>query len=87
MYLQTVAIQEHLLHQVALQVSVLDLLRGDVLALTQLEDVLLPVHDLHVAVYRDDADVAAVQPALGVNSLRGLGRVLVVSEGSPAAGK
>lgn len=37
-------------HRFAPDVDVLDLLRGDVLALRQLEDVLLPVNDLQCSV-------------------------------------
>ena len=44
-YLQAVAVDEHLQHHNAAHVHVLDLLRGDVLALGQLEDVLFPVDD------------------------------------------
>ena len=44
-YLQAVSVDEHLQHDDAAHVHVLDLLRRDVLALRQLEDVLLPVHD------------------------------------------
>jgi hypothetical protein len=44
-YLQAVAVDEHLQHHNAAHVHVLDLFRGDVLALGQLEDVLFPVDD------------------------------------------
>lgn len=46
LHLQAVAVHEHLGHGAAAHVHVLDLLGGDVLALRQLEDVLLPVDDL-----------------------------------------
>lgn len=49
-YLQAVSMHKHLGHCVAPHINVLDLLRGNVLALGQLEDVLLPVHDLQGAV-------------------------------------
>lgn len=51
-YLQAVSVHKDLSHRVAPHVHVLDLLGGDVLALGQLEDVLLPVHDLQGAVLR-----------------------------------
>jgi hypothetical protein len=44
--LQAIAMDKDLGHRVAPDVDVLDLLRGNVLSLSQLEDVLLPVHDL-----------------------------------------
>lgn len=40
-------------HRFAPDVDVLDLLRGDVLALRQLEDVLLPVNDLQCSVLQE----------------------------------
>ena len=40
-------------HRFAPDVDVLDLLRGDVLALCQLEDVLLPVNDLQRSVLQE----------------------------------
>lgn len=49
-YLQAVSVHIHLRHGVAPHVDVLDLLGRNVLALGQLEDVLLPVHDLQGAV-------------------------------------
>lgn len=42
-----------LCHRLTPDVDVLDLLRGDVLALRQLEDVLLPVNDLQCAVLQE----------------------------------
>lgn len=44
--LQTVAVNVDLSHSTAPHVDILDLLWGDVLALCQLEDVLLPIDDL-----------------------------------------
>lgn len=48
-HLETVSVHEHLGHGAAAHVHVLDLLRRDVLALSQLEDVLLTVDDLQDA--------------------------------------
>lgn len=44
-YLQTVSVHEHLQHGDATHVDILYLLRGDVLSLCQLEDVLFSVDD------------------------------------------
>ena len=49
-YLQAVSVDVDLGQGVAAHVDVLDLLGRDVLALRQLEDVLLPVHDLQSSV-------------------------------------
>lgn len=49
-YLQTVSVNVELSHGFAPDVDVLDLLGGDVLALRQLEDVLLPVNNLQRAI-------------------------------------
>jgi len=48
--LQAVSVDVELRHRLAPDVDVLDLLGGDVLALRQLEDVLLPVDDHQRAV-------------------------------------
>lgn len=48
---------EDLSHGVAVDVDVLDLLGSDVLALSQLKDVLLPVDDLQRAVLRHTEDM------------------------------
>lgn len=53
-YLQTVSMHIQLCHRFAPNVNVLDLLRGDVLALRQLEDMLLPVDDLQCAILQED---------------------------------
>lgn len=55
--LQTVSMNEDLSHGVAVDVDVLDLLGSDVLALSQLKDVLLPVDDLQRAVLRHTEDM------------------------------
>lgn len=47
---------EDLSHGVAVDVDVLDLLGSDVLALSQLKDVLPPVYDLQSAVLRHEED-------------------------------
>lgn len=49
-YLQAVSMHKDLSHCIAPHINVLDPLGGDILALGQLEDVLLPVHDLQGAV-------------------------------------
>jgi hypothetical protein len=77
--LQRLAVHEALGDQRAPGVHVFDLLGGDVLALGQLEDVLLAVHDLQGPGGHPPADVARVQPALPVERLRRLLRVLVVA--------
>lgn len=59
-------------------VHVLDALRGDVLALGQLEHVLLAVDNLEPAQAVDLNDVARVEPAVRIHRLGGLLRVLVV---------
>lgn len=51
-HLQAVAVHEHLGHRAASHIDVFDLLRGDVLSLRQLKDVLLPVDDLQDAALR-----------------------------------
>ena len=56
------AVDENLRHVRRLRVHVLDLLRRDVLALRQLEDVLLPVDDFERPVGVESADVASVKP-------------------------
>lgn len=48
-YLQAVSMHKHLCHRSAAYVHVFNLLRCDVLALSQLEDVLLAVDDLQNA--------------------------------------
>lgn len=70
---------KHLLHVLAADVRVLDLLRHDVLALAQLEDVLLAVDHLERAVRLPLANVAGVVPAVLVDRLRRPDRVLVVA--------
>ena len=49
-YLQAVSVHKHLQYRHTACVNILDLLRGDVLALRQLEDVLLPIDDSQGAV-------------------------------------
>ncbi len=67
---------------------VLDLLRSNILALAQLEDVLLAVNDAQVAVSGPHADVTTVQPAVSIDGLRSLLLVLVVAdEGSDREGE
>lgn len=53
LYLQTVSMHIKLCHRLTPDVYVLDLFRGDVLALGQLEDVLLPVNYLQCAVLHE----------------------------------
>lgn len=59
--LQGITVNEDLCDASNLQITVLYLLRRDVLALLQLEDVLLPIDDLQSFVVRENcADVACV---------------------------
>lgn len=61
-YLQTISMNIKLRHRLAPNVDVLDLLRGDVLALCQLENVLFPVNDLQRAVLQNRRNVSSKQP-------------------------
>lgn len=61
--LQTVSMHKHLHHCITPRVDVLDLLRSDVLALGQLENVLLPVDDLQRAVLWRDVCTVLLFPA------------------------
>lgn len=56
-YLQTVSVHVELCHWLTPDVNVLNLLRGDVLALGQLEDVLLPVDDFQRAVLHENVSM------------------------------
>lgn len=49
-YLQTISMNIELCHRFTPDVDVFNLLRGDVLALRQLKDVLFPVDDLQRAI-------------------------------------
>ena len=60
-------VDEDLRHVRRLRVHVLDLLRRDVLALRQLEDVLLPVDHFERSVRVESADVAGVKPTWRVS--------------------
>jgi hypothetical protein len=74
-----VAVDEDLGQLVALEVGVLHLLGGHVLALLQLEDVLLPVHDADRPRLRAHrAHVAGLQPPVGRDRLLRLLLVVVV---------
>ena len=53
-----------LLNVGALRVDVLKLFRGDVLSLSQLEDVLRSVNDSDASVGQDNADVTRQQPPI-----------------------
>lgn len=57
-YLQAVSVHVELCHWLTPDVNVLDLLRGDVLALGQLEDVLLPVDDFQRAVLHENVSMS-----------------------------
>ena len=59
--------------------NVFDLLRGDVLSLTELEDVLLAVDEFESIALDDHADVSCVQPTSLVNRLLRLLWLLVVA--------
>ena len=67
---ERVPVDEALRDKLASRVDVLDLLGRDVLALRQLEDVLLAVDDPERPPARPLADVSRVQPALAVDRLR-----------------
>lgn len=56
-YLQTISMNIKLCHRFAPNVDVLDLLRGDVLTLRQLENVLFPVNDLQRAILRKTRNI------------------------------
>mmetsp|Transcript_799 Transcript_799/g.1794 ORF Transcript_799/g.1794 Transcript_799/m.1794 type:complete len:228 (+) Transcript_799:507-1190(+) len=66
-------------HHRAGHIDVLNLLWRNILALRQLKDVLLAIHDLQLAIRQPDSDVPAVQPPLGVDGFGGLLRHLVVA--------
>jgi hypothetical protein len=76
-HLQALAMHKHLVDILRVHVNVFDLLGHDVLALAQLEDVLLAVDDLEGAVAQPLADVARMVPATRVNRLC---RSLLVAE-------
>lgn len=58
-HLQTVSMYKSLSHGLTPDVDVLDLLRGNVLSLCQLKDVLLTVHNLQSAVLSDHDETHA----------------------------
>ena len=62
-----------------MSIDILNLLRGHILALRQLEDVLLPIDDDELPLRRPQANVTAHQPSLLVDGLPRLLLVLVVS--------
>ena len=76
---ERVPVDEALRDKPASRVDVLDLLGRDVLALRQLEDVLLAVDDLEPAAGEPQADVARVQPPLVIDDLVRLVLRLVVA--------
>lgn len=63
-----------------LRVDLFDLLRGDVLSLRQLEDVLGSVDDLEGSVGQQLTDVSTVHESVLVDALVSLGLVLVVAQ-------
>src|SRR5262249_60410173 len=68
--------------------EVLDLLGRDVLPARRLDEVLLPVGDAQKSVGVELADVAGVEPSLGVPTLRGrLGPAVVSARDVRAAGQ
>mmetsp|Transcript_6525 Transcript_6525/g.9684 ORF Transcript_6525/g.9684 Transcript_6525/m.9684 type:complete len:745 (+) Transcript_6525:120-2354(+) len=77
--LEGVPVDKGLTHEGALGIGHLYLFRGHVLALRQLEHVLLAVHDLQVARGQPDADVARGHPAVVAEGLFGLAFLLVVA--------
>ena len=79
MVLERVAVHVHLRHDGRQRICVFDLLERDVLALRQLEQVLLAVDDLQPALGVKEANVARVQPAVGIERLGCVLLVLVVA--------
>mmetsp|Transcript_7586 Transcript_7586/g.21562 ORF Transcript_7586/g.21562 Transcript_7586/m.21562 type:complete len:230 (-) Transcript_7586:1425-2114(-) len=77
--LETVPMDEGLSHPLALNEDILDLLRGNVLALGKLKDVLLPIDDLETAVRQDSADITRVEPSVLIDGILGLLLLLVVA--------
>ena len=59
--------------------DVLYLLRSDVLALAELEDILLPVDQLECIAFYEHPDIPSVQPASLINSLFRLLWIFVIS--------
>ena len=77
--LQRVALHNHLSNERTPRVRTLHLLRRNVLALRQLEQILLSVNDLQAPVRQPHPDIARVEPALLVNGLARLFLVLQVA--------
>mmetsp|Transcript_17137 Transcript_17137/g.56251 ORF Transcript_17137/g.56251 Transcript_17137/m.56251 type:complete len:310 (-) Transcript_17137:1189-2118(-) len=77
--LERVAVHKQLREQRAAKQRRLDLLRGDVLALRELEDVFLTVDDAQAPLCRPSPNVARVEPAGGVERLARLLLQLVVA--------
>ena len=59
--------------------DILDLLWSDILTLRQLEDILGPVNDLDRSIWVDLDNIACAEPAIVVERLACLGRVLVIA--------
>ena len=59
--------------------DILDLLGGNILTLRQLEDILGPVNDLDRSIWVDLDNIACAEPAIVVERLACLGRVLVIA--------
>mmetsp|Transcript_17633 Transcript_17633/g.30374 ORF Transcript_17633/g.30374 Transcript_17633/m.30374 type:complete len:362 (-) Transcript_17633:1029-2114(-) len=77
--LHAVAVDEDLADELAAAEDVLEVLGSDVLAVGQLEDVLLPVDDRERAVGVPPPDVAGVKPAVLVEAGLAVGLVAVVA--------
>mmetsp|Transcript_3120 Transcript_3120/g.11312 ORF Transcript_3120/g.11312 Transcript_3120/m.11312 type:complete len:346 (-) Transcript_3120:627-1664(-) len=76
---QGVPVHEDLEHERGPLADLLDLLRGHVLALRELEEVLLPVNDLELPSRDPAPDVPGVEPPVLVQDLPGLRLVVVVA--------
>jgi len=68
-HLQTFAMHKDLLNVLGLDVNVLNLLRHNVLALTELKDVLFAINNLQRSIRLPLTDIASVMPALCVYRL------------------
>mmetsp|Transcript_4106 Transcript_4106/g.10480 ORF Transcript_4106/g.10480 Transcript_4106/m.10480 type:complete len:237 (+) Transcript_4106:107-817(+) len=75
---ERVSVHEDLEHEGAPLANLLDLLRGHVLSLRQLEEVLLPVNDLQLPTGNPAAHIPSVEPAVLIQNLLRLRLVVVV---------
>ena len=68
---QGVPVDEDVVDDLIALVDILDFFRGDVLAVLQFKNVLFAVDDLERVVGHHEPDVAAVEPAVGVDGFPG----------------